>query len=656
MAHADSQPLDFSDLEAAPLEAVDLSDESNEVAGPAARLPRRPSLLGRDFIQNFGAMVASMVVHLLLLIVLGVMSLPPEVQRDLKTLVSAVFEEREEDPVVMELEEDIEAVTEETIAVVSSSPMAGITGGVSGGPTESVNLDQKVVAMADTPTEISITPPTLQIPSSHRLIEAVPDGEFKGEARAIVDDYQQAMDRITQELMWMLDKGNVLVIWCFDQSESMKDDQQEIRLRINRIFGRAHDDVLTTSVVSYGQRFATLTRKPTSDLYEIRSAIESVPVDPSGKEVMCQAVGYAIAGHREYCAKTNRQMALVLVTDESGDRDNNARYLEAAIAEAKAAKCRVYALGREAVFGYPYAYMRWKHPETKRIHWLQVDRGPETGFVEQLQTDGFRRRYDAFSSGFGPYEQTRLARETGGIFFMLPSMDTSIVRGEKRRYELEAMRNYRPDLRARIEVLADRDEIPLRMLLWQIITDLNPYSPQAKDVVEIRHTFSRRPDEFQKQVNVEIRKSLILLKYFGLAQEELEKNLVLREKEPDPRWQANFDLMHAQLIAYQARIYEYGAALEDFMRHPQVVPLQKPPNLTLVHWDISTHGKTLTQESQSYIERASQLFNKLIEDHPGTPWAERARWELRRGFGVKLVPDYDPPHPPASGRVQIPKL
>ena len=273
-----------------------------------------------------------------------------------------------------------------------------------------------------------------------------------------------------------------------------------------------------------------------------------------------------------------------------------------------------------------------------------------------MQTDGFRRRYDAFSSGFGPYEQTRLARETGGIFFMLPSMDTSIVRGEKRRYELEAMRNYRPDLRARIEVLADRDEIPLRMLLWQIITDLNPYSPQAKDVVEIRHTFSRRPDEFQKQVNVEIRKSLILLKYFGLAHEEFEKNLVFREKEPDPRWQANFDLMHAQLIAYQARIYEYGAALEDFMRHPQVVPLQKPPNLTLVHWDISTHGKTLTQESQSYIERASQLFNKLIEDHPGTPWAERARWELRRGFGVKLVPDYDPPHPPASGRVQIPKL
>ena len=57
-------------------------------------------------------------------------------------------------------------------------------------------------------------------------------------------------------------------------------------------------------------------------------------------------------------------MALVLVTDESGDRDNNARYLEAAIAEAKAAKCRVYALGREAVFGYPYAYMRWKHPAT----------------------------------------------------------------------------------------------------------------------------------------------------------------------------------------------------------------------------------------------------------------------------------------------------
>ena len=61
----------------------------------------------------------------------------------------------------------------------------------------------------------------------------------------------------------------------------------------------------------------------------------------------------------------------------------------------KQRKCKIYTLGRESVFGYPYAHMRYVHPQTKRPHWLRIDRGPETGFVEQLQTNGFRRRYDA---------------------------------------------------------------------------------------------------------------------------------------------------------------------------------------------------------------------------------------------------------------------
>ena len=126
-------------------------------------------------------------------------------------------------------------------------------------------------------------------------------------------------------------------------------------------------------------------------------------------------------------ARGKRQMALIVVSDESGEPENNIQTLEMA---AKEMKCRTYFLGREAVFGYPHAYMNWRHPQTGVNHWLQVDRGPETAFVEQLQTNGFRRRRDAFSSGFGPYEQCRIARESGGIFFMLPTVEKDLVGGE----------------------------------------------------------------------------------------------------------------------------------------------------------------------------------------------------------------------------------
>ena len=77
----------------------------------------------------------------------------------------------------------------------------------------------------------------------------------------------------------------------------------------------------------------------------------------TGKENMCTAVGKAISGYRDL-ARRGRQMALVLVSDESGDRQNNDAFLEEAITVAKAAKCKVYVLGRESIFGYPFGGIR----------------------------------------------------------------------------------------------------------------------------------------------------------------------------------------------------------------------------------------------------------------------------------------------------------
>jgi hypothetical protein len=67
-----------------------------------------------------------------------------------------------------------------------------------------------------------------------------------------------------------------------------------------------------------------------------------------------------------------------------------------------------------------------------------------------------------------------MARETGGIFFMLPSLETDLVRGEKRLYELEAMRSYLPNLEIRAEQLVERDTSVLRGMLCKVINDLIP--------------------------------------------------------------------------------------------------------------------------------------------------------------------------------------
>lgn len=622
-------------------------------------------------LRSLSAAFLSAVVHLLVCIILAATALPSLMREGSTEILVDVSAETEDTIDDFEVNELVEATS--SISVVDVQSQLDSTSQGLGGSLGEIGLDRQVADQASEAVAVAgvnIDGPDFGMPSFASLIGEVPDGAL-GDPRAIVDGYDEAMDRIAQEVLWMLSKSDVLLIWCFDQSESMKDDQKEIRSRISRVYEQlglrraAAGDHLTSAVTSYGQGFLTHTERPTSNVTEIRSAIDTVPIDPSGKEMMCSAVATSISQHRDYAKKTNRQMALVLVTDETGEKPDNLAYLEATIAAAREAKCRVYILGREAVFGYPFAHMKWRHPYTGHVHWLPVDRGPETAFVEQLQTDGFRRRYDAHPSGFGPYGQSRMARETGGIFFALPSLETNIVRGEKRRYEMEAMRTYQPDLRHRAPIIAERNASVLRSTLWKIINDMNPYDENVAKFMELEYSFPARPDRFATAVRAEQEKKLIYLNYLDQAAKALESIRSHREKELSPRWQANYDLIYAQLLAYTARCYEYGAYLEQFLRNPKQVPFEKPKFLRLTSWRIRTTTSTVGGElTASYIQRSSEMFEQLIREHPGTPWAARAELELQRGFGFELREHYTyygprPPSKPSSTprpKIPIPKL
>ncbi len=644
-----------------PADAAATESPDEDALDPALKVHKSP-LLAAPLLRNTAAFFTSMVVHLALFIALGIWVLPQPRSNMLPPVVIASMPRPEVDLSTMELDQQFYIGT-----AVTFTPVAGtLSPGAAVGALASVSaptLDRSVDDTGNEVAVVSVEAPDIIRVDRRQMIEDVPDGAI-GDPRAIVDSYEAAMDRITQEILWLLAKQNVLLIWCFDQSESMKDDQKEIRDRIDRVYAElgltdlAAGKALKTAVTSYGGGFAIHTGKPTSRLSEILAAIDSVPIDHSGKEIMCQAVMRSIAAHREMAGRERRKMALVLVTDESGDATDNNRFLEAAIAEANAANCVTYVLGREAVFGYPFAHMRWRHPQTGWWHWLPVDRGPETPFVEQLQTNGFHRRHDSHSAGFGPYEQTRLARQTGGIFFMLPTIEKALVHGKKRRYELEAMRRYRPDWRSRLEYARDRQNSHLQSVIWKVINDLNPYDPEQAKVIAMRVHFSPQTDQFLRQVAIEQAKAKIYVTYLDAAQRALEEIKPLREREYLPRWRANYDILYAQLLAYKVRIYEYGAYLDFFVRNPKTAPAMRPPNLQLIYWDIRTRKETITGElTASTIAQAQELFRQIIVEHADTPWAARAQWELDRGFGVELFPWYRAPAWHFTGpKIPLPKL
>ena len=623
----------------------------------------------RQALQNIGALGISTCIHAFILIFLGIATMSPEILESLDMIVVEPTEEEElleEEMVTVELQQDM-TPSDQMIQEPNASPAAGIPTSVGAAMFSEAQFDNEISDTQIEPTEMAAAEITLPSNVQDTLLTNIPLGSY-GDPREVVDNIEQAMDRITQELVFMLQESDVLVVWLFDQSESMRNDQQEIRQRINQVYvelgltDKAAGDHLLTAITSFGSGYLRHTKKPTSDLELIKKAINEVPIDPSGIELTCPAIVNAVNDHVSYTARGKRQMALIVVSDESGNPENNFQLLEAAVQSTQAAKCRCYFLGREAVFGYPHAYMRWRHPQTGNMHWLKVDRGPETAFVEQLQTNGFRRRTDAFSSGFGPYEQCRIARESGGIFFMLPTVELDLVRGEldKRRYKLKAMKPYLPDLNSRQFQFAKRDEYPLRTFIWQVILDLNPLNEQTASIIEMRMRFSTDPATFLQQARAEQEKAKIYITYLAAAQKVMEEAHEFRRKELNARWQANYDLIYAQLIAYQARVYEYGAALEVFIRNPKQVPLTQAPNRRLVGWDLTGQATlSAAQVSQPYIDRAIELYEKVIELHEGTPWSERATQELQRGFGMTVVPVYRvPPRniPPGVAPVPIPKL
>ncbi|HWL10462.1 MAG TPA: VWA domain-containing protein [Planctomicrobium sp.] len=500
------------------------------------------------------------------------------------------------------------------------------------------------------------------------------EGQVKGETGARVAGYGAAMSRITQELTRMMRKEPVIVVWLFDASNSLRDDRVEIRNNVNKIYEElkiAQSEAksrnvkyspLETMVCSFGADVKELMPSPSGDLEAIRKAIDSVADDDSGKENTFGAIQKAIDKYGPISNRTNRKLVVVVVTDESGDDD---AMVEDAVVRANRYKAPVYFMGREAIFGYPYAHVRWVDPEDGLTHWIRVDRGPETAFPECLQYDGLHGRWDAASSGFGPYGQVRLAKESGGIFFMLATEEKDLIGRDARgprKFDDLAMKEYEPILTTRREYEQGRNKSEFRSTIWQVIVALNPHLDGELNLK--RHHWPAKQADFMKEKDQNFSRCLRSLVKLNEGVKRLEKISKLREKESEPRWRAAYDLALAQLMSYRVRQFQYLLLLDQYGKN--YPPFKKPESN---EWNVG-NTKTLLEPTPEQVRAtkvdmkeleeqkalATKLYNDVIKNHPGTPWARRAQQEKDWGFGFVLSEGFRDPKYNAPRKKPIPKF
>lgn len=622
--------------------------------------------------QNAPALLISTVVHVALLGAMAFYKISMSLEQPVIAVETVIDDERAQ----QEFEQDLslDTTVSENLSAQAGGMVTTAIGSAAATPVAQAKIE-KSEALAD--PDIKVTSISdISLPGLGELSMDLGEGEVSGEVGARVEGYGAAMARMTQELTRMMRRQPVIVVWLFDASNSLEDDRKELRDNFEKVYDelkiaqeqasskKERYSPLETMICAFGKDIKNLLPKPTSDVAEIKKAIDKIENDESGVENTFGSISKVIDQYAGQAARSDRKLAVVLMTDEVGD---DAQMLEDVIAKSDRFKVPVYFMAREATFGYPYARIRWIDPEPPNLHhWIDVRRGPETAFPECLQYNGFHGRHDSTSSGFGPYPQVRLAKKSGGIFFLLSQEEKNLVGAgarAQRKYDHLAMKEYEPLLLPEREYVQERSKSQFRSTIWDVIVALNPHLDGQLNIKRWHYPID--PEGFDRDGKAQFERLGRSMLKLNEGIKRLEQIRPLRDKEREPRWRASYDLALAQLYSYRVRQFQLMLALDN---HSANDPKPKDPKAN--EWRFDHVGKMLEpterqiaatkidmKEIEAQKQKATDLFKEVIKEHPGTPWANRAQQEQGWGYGVAFH-DYfwDPKYSDPKYQARVPKF
>lgn len=609
--------------------------------------------------------VSSFFVHLVIVLILGFM--PWERPADTKTVMITSTPVEEEEPELLKAPQEV---------YFSNQPSDQIG-------SNSVDGDFMALSQAPEVSEISELPVPLEMEQSEIAnIEINNAVQFatglhysenlvvKGAAGVGTTGAVGAVDRITHEILLSLEERKTLVVWLFDQSPSMIRQRSTVNERFDRIYKelgvlqaaemeafKKHDDKpLLTSVVAFGKTVQAMTKTPTDKLEDIKKAVDAIPADDSGDEMTFHAV---VASAKEYAkyrssGSNDRNVMIVVFTDEAGSDQTDQQFgVDAAVKICKRHQMPVYVVGVPAPFGTKETQVKWVDPDPKfdqTPRWGVVDQGPETLFPERLQLsfNGSQDEEDSIDSGFGPYALTRLCYETGGIYFTVHpnrNVNRTVSRNQvdpfsahiKYFFDSEHMRRYKPDYVSleeygrRVKANKSREALILAARMSHTGALENP---QTRFVKREEADFANALTEAQKDA-AKLEPKLESL-YAILKEGEVD-----REKEFTPRWQAGFDLAVGRVLAAKIRTEGYNAMLASAKRG---LKFQNPKNNT---WVLKPSDEiTLGSQYQKMGEKAKMYLERIVKDHPNTPWSLLASKELEQPLSWKWTEEFTNLAPP----------
>ena len=598
-----------------------------------------PSWGAAGMARDIPALAASLVVHVVLLLWLALVGVAtPEPARVPVTVIEAPTEREEE----VDLEPQ-EMIVSDTATQTGAS-----------GEDQSADVAQALAPVLDTVSLTTVTAdpdlvgdiqidPVDELPTASEIDETV---VVRGAVGATTSGAAGAVDRLTVEIDASLRQRPTVVVWVFDQSVSLSAQRKEIASRLERVFHELGADrtvrnrpELQNLVVAYGKAVSLVTRKPTDEVEEVIRAIDSVPVDDTGIEMTFTAIRSAAEAAKIYRTSSPRKNVMIVVfTDEVGNDQQ--------LADQTAQVCRklgmpVYVVGVPSPFGMKQVRLKYVEfdPSYQQgdEQWAVVEQGPETLLPEVVRVRSTAGEDEAIDSGFGPFSLSKLCAETGGMYFRVHpnsgergrvtnQMVAPMASQIRYFFDPDVMAAYQPDYVSAAKLQQDIAANAAKRALVEAArsTELQPMEGPTM-------TFPKRDEPALASLLTEAQKAAARVQpRIDTLHATLSEGLPEREAVKERRWQAGFDLALGRVLAAKVRTDAYNQMLA------QAKLGMKFKDDKSDTWQLEPSDEVnVGSQTEKLAKQATELLERVVRDHAGTPWAQIAATELRTPLGYR---------------------
>jgi hypothetical protein len=450
-------------------------------------------------------------------------------------------------------------------------------------------------------------------------------GENESPFSIFNSDAKHGFDAITAEIADLLKVKKTLVVWLLDKTPSsvgirglaMQAIPAVSRAALNKARPRAGaSNPLSIAIVGYGKEVAIVTPEPIDDLSQAGSLASGIGEEAADSPLTFTAVSQAAEQFLPYRSK-GYEVIFVIAADSNGrDWDK----LDEAIPKLARLAVPVYGVGNAIPFG--------------REAGVAADKVPSESFALERIDLAYPGRYsekqELSDSGYGPFGLERLCRKTRGRFYRIrfnnssPGWNTA----SDGTVDSKLLADHAPDYVSENEYKKLLSENKARIAL------VNAAKVSHADVLGAVGT------QFRRQTNEATLVNMVTNAQRGAAEKSLDVDRIYatlapgesdRPKLTGARWQAEFDLAMGRILAAKSRIDGYNNILAMIKQGKAF------GNPTSEMWVLTrADGVSGSSVLNKNAENARMYLNRVIKEHPGTPWAVQAEHELEERVGWEL--------------------